>query len=228
VKLRRPAHHVIFDLDGVLLDTEPLYTQATAAVAARFGRTYDWSVKSECIGRGTLEAAAIIVQALALPLSPAELVHERERILVGLLAAAPPIPGAEAFTRALASRRVPMAIATSTETKLYATKAAPHGGWMAIFDAVVCGDDARVGRPKPAPDIFLAAARDLGAQPADCVVFEDSPFGVQAALAAGMQVIALPDPAMDRARFAGADAIVSGFADLQPDAFGAPGWRSLF
>ncbi|HXJ20564.1 MAG TPA: HAD-IA family hydrolase [Polyangia bacterium] len=221
MNLRRPAHHVIFDLDGVLLDTEPLYTRATGAVAARFGKTYDWSIKGECIGRGTLEAARIIVDALGLPLSPADLVRERELILVQLLAAAPAMPGAEAFTRALASRGVPMAIATSTETRLFATKAAPHRDWLAIFDAVVCGDDARVAHPKPAPDIFLAAARDLRAEPADCVVFEDSPFGVQAALAAGMQVIALPDPAMDRARYSSADAVLTGFAELLPDAFGA-------
>jgi beta-phosphoglucomutase-like phosphatase (HAD superfamily) len=110
-----------------------------------------------------------------------------------------------------------MAIATSTETRLFRTKAAPHREWLSIFGAVVCGDDARVTQPKPAPDIFLAAARDLRAEPADCAVFEDSPFGVQAALAAGMQVIALPDPAMDRARFGGADAVLTGFAELLPD-----------
>lgn len=219
MKLRRPARQVIFDLDGVLLDTEPLYTQATAAVAAKFGKTYDWSVKGECIGRGTLEAAGIIVDALELPLSPAELVRQRDAVLVDLLATARAMPGAETFTRALARRRVPMGIATSTETRLYATKAAAHRDWLSIFDAVVCGDDARVGRPKPAPDIFLAAARDLRADPADCVVFEDSPFGVQAALAAGMQVIALPDPAMDRARYTGADAVLTGFADVPPEAF---------
>ena len=220
MKLRRPARHVIFDLDGVLLDTEPLYTRATAAVAERFGRTYDWSVKGECIGRGTLEAARIIVDALRLPLSPADLVRERELILVELLATAQAMPGAETFTRALARRGVPMAIATSTETRLFATKAAAHREWLSIFDAVVCGDDARVARSKPAPDIFLAAAHDLRAEPADCVVFEDSPFGVQAALAAGMQVIALPDPAMDRARYSSADAVLTGFGELLPDELG--------
>ena len=205
---------MIFDLDGVLLDTEPLYTQATAAVAARFGKRYDWSVKSECIGRGTFEAAAIIIQALQLPLTPAQLVRERDQVLVRLLATAAPMPGAPELTRALAARRVPMAIATSTEGPLFAIKAAPHRDWLAIFAAVVCGDDARVGRPKPAPDIFLAAAADLGAQPAECLVFEDSPFGVEAALAAGMQVVALPDPAMDRARYRNAHVVASGFADL--------------
>lgn len=99
--LSRPVRHAIFDLDGVLLDTEPLYTEATAGVAARFGKVYDWSVKAECIGRGTMEAARTIVEALGLPLSPAELVRERDAILIRLFATARAIPGAEIFTRAL-------------------------------------------------------------------------------------------------------------------------------
>jgi len=217
MKLARRSRFAIFDLDGVLLDTEPLYTEATAQVAARFGKLYDWSVKRDCIGRGTLEAARVIIDALALPLSPEALVLERDRVLVELVARAPAIAGAEAFTRALAARGVPLAIATSTEAPLFAIKAARHRDWLALFRAAVCGDDPRVARSKPAPDIFLAAAQDLGAPPESCVVFEDSPFGVEAAVAAGMQVIALPDPAMDRARYAGAHAIVAGFADLTID-----------
>ena len=220
MKLARRPSCANFDLDGVLLDTEPLYTQATAAVAARFGKVYDWSVKRDCIGRGTLEAARIIVEALGLPLPPEALVHERERVLIELVARAPAIAGAEAFTRALAARGVPLAIATSTEAPLFAIKAAPHRGWLAMFGAAVCGDDPRVARPKPAPDIFLAAADDLGVPPASCLVFEDSPFGVDAARAAGMPVIALPDPAMDRARYTRADAVVTGFADLTPELLG--------
>jgi pseudouridine-5'-monophosphatase len=220
MKLARRSRFAIFDLDGVLLDTEPLYTEATAQVAARFGKVYDWSVKRDCIGRGTLEAARVIIDALALPLSPEALVLERDRVLVELVARAPAIAGAEAFTRALAARGVPLAIATSTEAPLYAIKAARHRDWLALFRAAVCGDDPRVARSKPAPDIFLAAAQDLGAPPETCVVFEDSPFGVEAAVAAGMQVIALPDPAMDRARYAGAHAVVAGFADLTIEQLG--------
>ena len=218
--LTRRPRFAIFDLDGVLLDTEPLYTEANAQVAARFGKVYDWSVKRDCIGRGALDAARIIVDALALPLSPAALLQEREQILKVLVARAPAMRGAEAFTRALAARGVPLAIATSTEAPLFAIKTARHRDWLAIFGAAVCGDDPRVARPKPAPDIFLAAARDLGAPPESCLVFEDSPFGVEAARAAGMQVIALPDPAMDRARYAHADAVLSGFGDLTPDLLG--------
>jgi pseudouridine-5'-monophosphatase len=220
VKLTRRPRCAIFDLDGVLLDTEPLYTEATAQVAARFGKVYDWSVKRDCIGRGTLEAARIIIEALALPLGPEALVGERDRLLVELVAAAPAIAGAEAFTRALAGRGVPLAIATSTEAPLYAIKTAPHRAWLEIFGAAVCGDDPRVVRPKPAPDIFLAAAQELGVPPESCLVFEDSPFGVEAARAAGMQVIALPDAAMDRARYARADAVVAGFAELTVDGLG--------
>jgi len=220
MKLARRPRYAIFDLDGVLLDTEPLYTQATAHVAARFGKVYDWSVKRDCIGRGTLEAARIIVEALGLPLAPDRLVQERDVLLTDLVARAPALPGAEAFTRALAGRGVPLAIATSTESPLYAIKAAAHRSWLAIFAAAVCGDDPRVARPKPAPDIFLAAAATLGAAPESCLVFEDSPFGVEAACAAGMQVIALPDPAMDLGRYARADAVVTGFADLTLELLG--------
>ena len=90
-------------------------------------------------------------------------------------------------------------------------KTRQHRAWMSLFAAVVCGDDPRVKRGKPAPDIFLAAARDLGADPETCLVFEDSPFGVRAALAAGMQVVAMPDPNMDRARYADAHLVVDGF-----------------
>jgi pseudouridine-5'-monophosphatase len=205
---------VIFDLDGVLLDTEPLYTDAIAAVAERHGRVYDWSIKSQCIGRGTEEAAQIIVDALALPLSAMELVRLRDEKLVPLLAGVAPMPGAMAFTHALAARGIPMAIATSSPSALFAIKAASHSDWLGLFAVTVCGDDPRVGRGKPAPDIFLAAASSLRVKPSECVVFEDSPFGVDGALRAGMQAIAMPDLAMDRTRYAGAAFVVSGFAEV--------------
>lgn len=215
VNLPRPFTHVIFDLDGVLLDTEPLYTKAIAGVAARYGKTYDWSIKSQCIGRGTLEAAQVIVDMLGLPLAPLALVEERDRTLLGLLANADAMPGAPAFTKALAARGLPMAIATSSESAIFAVKARRHRAWLDTFAAIICGDDPRVARPKPAPDIFLAAAAALGAAPRSCVVFEDSPYGVAGALAADMQVVAMPDPAMDRSRYAGAHAIVTSFDELE-------------
>jgi pseudouridine-5'-monophosphatase len=220
MRLPRRPRCAIFDLDGVLLDTEPLYTEAIARVAARFDKTYDWSLKRHCIGRGTMDAASIIVKGLDLPLSPEELVRERDLLLAPRVALAPAMRGAEAFTRGLAARGVPLGIATSTEAPLFAVKTTAHRDWLAIFGAIVCGDDPRVVRSKPAPDIFLAAAQELGASPDTCLVVEDSPFGVEAALAAGMLVVAMPDPAMDRARYQSAHAVVTGFAELSVDALG--------
>ena len=213
MRLSRPITSVIFDLDGVLLDTEPLYSDAIAEVTARHGKVYDWSIKSQCIGRDTEESSRIIVDALGLPLSPAELVRLRDLKLVPLLADVAPMPGAVAFTRALASRGTPVAIATSTPYDLFVIKTASHSAWLGSFPAV-CGDDPRVARGKPAPDIFLAAAASLGVPPSECVVFDDSPFGVEGALRAGMQAVAMPDSAMDRARYAGATLVVSSFADV--------------
>jgi pseudouridine-5'-monophosphatase len=126
------------------------------------------------------------------------------------------MPGAERFVRAVRERGLPMAVATSSERNLYDLKVRPHG-WFSLFDAVVCGDDPRVGARKPAPDIFLVAARDLGASPEGCVVFEDSVAGVEAALAAGMRVVALPDPAMDRAGYAVSHHIIGSWNEATLD-----------
>lgn len=202
----RPTH-VIFDLDGVLLDTEPLYTRATQDVIDEFGVVFDWSVKSGMIGQSDLEGARHLVRSLSIPLEPEEYLRRRAPILDRLFESAEEMPGARSLVARLAERGVPLAVATSSARAQFRTKTARHD-WFGMFHAVVCGDDPRVARPKPAPDIFLVAARELGAEPARCVVFEDSRSGVAAALAAGMQVIALPDAAVDAADFSAASLVI--------------------
>jgi pseudouridine-5'-monophosphatase len=115
---------------------------------------------------------------------------------------------------------VPQAVATSSEKKLFELKISRHRGWFSIFAAAVTGDDPRVAAGKPAPDIFLVAARELGVDPKACVVFEDSPAGLESARAASMQVVAVPDPAMARSRFADADLVIEDFRDLLPEHLG--------
>ena len=211
---RRPAA-VIYDLDGVLLDTEPFYTQVTQEIVGRYGKIFDWSIKSQMIGRPSLESARTLVTALELPIAPEEYLRERAVRLEALFRESPPMRGAEHFTRAIAADGLPQAVATSSERRLFDLKTLRHQRWFAIFRAVVTGDDPRVHSGKPAPDIFLRAAEDLGVVPASCLVFEDAPAGVAAAKSAGMQVVALPDRGMDLSRYDDADLVVETFDDVQ-------------
>jgi HAD superfamily hydrolase (TIGR01509 family) len=212
--IERSPRCFIFDLDGVLLDTEPFYTEVTQAIVAEYGKTFDWSVKQHMIGRHALDAARYLVDALDLPITAENYLERRVTLLEERFVRSPAKPGAEAFTRKAAAAGVPMAIATSSERRQFEMKSTLHREWFSLFGCTVTGDDPRVARGKPAPDIFLQAAEDLGAVPAECLVFEDAPSGVAAACAAGMQVVALPDPAMDRAKYEAADLIVAGFEDL--------------
>ncbi len=210
---------VLFDLDGVLLDSEPLYTEATQAVVSRFGKCFDWSVKCEIIGRSSLEGAVYTIEALSLPLSPEEYLAERAVHLDRLFANVPLMPGAADLVGRLVELGVPIAVATSSTRALFLQKTAPHG-WFSRFDAVVCGDDPRVRALKPAPDIFLVAASELGVAPERCLVIEDSLAGVAAARAAGARVVAVPDPNVDARRYTEATRVLGSLAELDLAEFG--------
>jgi len=209
-----PASHVIFDLDGTLLDTEPLYTRATEQVLARFDKTYSWELKRKMMGGRALQSARTLVDALSLPLTPAQYVALREPLVLELCAEASEMPGAAALIESLAARGIPMALGTSSDRHLCDVKLAGRS-WANELRVIVCGDDSEVKRSKPAPDMFIETARQLGADPATTVVFEDSPAGVAAGVAAGMRVVAVPDPRVSPDELVGAAVIVGSL-----DAFG--------
>ncbi|HKO49246.1 MAG TPA: HAD-IA family hydrolase [Polyangiaceae bacterium] len=206
--------HLIFDLDGVLLDTEKLYTEATQCVVGEYGKTFDWALKSQMMGRHEREAAELLVKTLELPISAEEYRRRSAPIAEGLFRTASELPGAEAFVAKLAERGHTLAVGTSSTRRLYDLKTS-HLPWFRLFSAVVSGDHPEVRALKPAPDIFLAAARAIAGEPARCLVIEDSPAGVLAARAAGMSVVAIPDAALSDERFAEAQLIVRSYAELR-------------
>jgi pseudouridine-5'-monophosphatase len=216
VKVQRAPQALIYDLDGVLLDTEPFYTQVTREIVVQYGKIFDWSIKSNMIGRPSLESAQYLIDALELPMTPEDYLSRRSARLEELFRESPSRPGAERFTHEMALRGAIQGVATSSEKRLFEIKIIRHRAWFAMFRAVVTGDDPRVRRGKPAPDIFLRTAEDLGVEPRSCIVFEDAPSGVEAALAAGMQVIAIPDPAMDHARYKDVTWLVDSFDEISP------------
>lgn len=208
-----PPTHVIFDLDGTLVDTEPLYTLAAERIVARFGKVFDFGIKRQIMGGGPLAGARFVVEHLGLPLTPEQYLAEREVILAEACKTARAMPGAIRLIDALHARGIPLAIGTSSERELCLLKLAaqPFGG---RFRTIVCSDDPGVTSAKPAPDIFLAAARGLGAAPEGCLVFEDTPKGVAAARAAGMEVIAVIDPTMTGEDFTGALRVVNSLEQI--------------
>ncbi len=220
MRLVRPVRSVIFDLDGVLLDTEILYTEITREIVGRFGKTFDWSLKRHMVGRPAIDSARYLVEALALPIRPEDYLREREAELERRVPSAGAMPGARELTEALRRRGASLAVATSSSRRLFELKTSRHGEWFRdAFAAIVTGDDPRVKAGKPAPDIFLRAAADLGREAAECAVVEDAPAGVAAARAAGMQVVAVPYPGMDREPLAEADLLATSLAELDAETF---------
>jgi pseudouridine-5'-monophosphatase len=201
-------------MDGVLLDTEPLYTIAYDRLLLPHGARLDPQTKLEIMGRPALKSAAHVINKFSLPMSPEEFLERRAPILLELFASAPAVPGARAFVERLAQIGLPLGVATSTHRELFALKTREHS-WFSLFKTIVCGDDSEIAHPKPAPDIFLLAARRLDLTAEDCDVFEDSPTGSQAAVASGARVFALVREPTDPALFPGVHQIVSSYDAVQ-------------
>jgi HAD superfamily hydrolase (TIGR01509 family) len=194
-----PPAACLFDLDGLLLDTEPLHALAWQAAAARFGLELDASALLQLRGRRRLDCAQAVlgwIAAAGLPCpDPQALLAIRQPIAERLLIQAPAIDGAEALVRRCHQHGVPMALATSSSAASVALKGAAHP-WLKLITIRVHGDDPDLRAGKPAPDVFELAAARLGVAPQVCWAFEDSLAGARAAAAAGCRVHVLNNPAV--------------------------------
>lgn len=209
-----PVAAVVFDLDGVLANSEVWWHEVRDDLAAAHGRRLGAVDHEDCVGLGSAAWSSLLAERLGLPLSAAEIQHA----VVGALVAryrqrpAPMIPGAIPAARALADGRA-VAIASGSHPAIIAAAMAA----LAIedlVDVVVSADEVAVG--KPAPDVYLLAARRLGVEPARAVAIEDSRNGVLAARSAGMRVVLVPNARIPPAAGAreAADLVVDHLSEL--------------
>lgn len=182
---------VIFDLDGTLVDSEPNYYEAGRRTLAEHGvPDFSWTEHEGYVGISTLETVTAWKARYGLRASVEELLAAKNRRYLELARAGTrAYPEMRKFVELLASDGIPMAVASGSSRE--AIEAVLAGtGMDAHLRTVVSAEEVAQG--KPAPDVFLEAARRLGAEPTDCVVLEDAAPGVAAAHAAGMRCIAIP------------------------------------
>ena len=187
----------LFDLDGLLLDTEPLHGQAWAEAVGRFGGSASSELLLRLRGRNKFDNASGLIEALQLPVSVEELLAVQQPLARAKVRQAQAMPGAEWLVQRLQSAAVPIAIATSSGREAVEIKLAPHR-WLQSIAVRVHGDDPEIQQGKPAPDLFIEAARRLDLDPTQCWAFEDSQAGAQAALSAGCRVFVVPAEGLSR------------------------------
>ncbi|MBL8132767.1 MAG: HAD family phosphatase [Anaerolineae bacterium] len=186
-----PIDAVIFDMDGVLVDSEQYWWEARVEFAAERGLQWTMAFQRLAMGRGTVEWAHVMQERLHLDMTLEAIMDDViGRVSDKLAVRFPALPGALEAVHT-AAQDYPVALASGSPTRVIQSVMAITG-LDRVFQTVVYGDD--MARGKPAPDIYLETARRLGVDPAHCLGIEDSGNGVRALHAASMKIIAVPSP----------------------------------
>jgi HAD superfamily hydrolase (TIGR01509 family) len=182
---------IVFDLDGVLVDSEQRWNGAKQALVQETGGRWRDEAPSVMMGMSSHEWAAYLRNELAVPMEVDAISRDVvQRMEAGYRQELPMLPGASEAVRALAARW-PLGLASSANREVIdlVLELADFGD---AFQVTVSSEE--VDRGKPAPDVYLAVARRLGVEPSGCIAVEDSSNGLRSAAAAGMTVIAVPNP----------------------------------
>ena len=208
---------VVFDLDGVLLDSEEIWDRAREELARERGGRWHDQAQRDMMGMSSTEWSRYMADVIGLPEPPEEINREVVRRLTDLYREElPAIPGAREAVERLAARW-PLGLASSSNRELI-DLVLELLGVKHLFAATVSSEE--VARGKPAPDVYLEAARRLGVDPTTAAAVEDSHNGILSAKAAGMRVIAIPNAHFppDEGALAAADVVLASLAELTAEA----------
>jgi len=183
---------IIFDMDGLLVDSEPVWSIAERSLVEKFGGNYDPEIQKQFIGQGTHTFVDSMRQAYGLSCSAEELFETLVQSMVDTYAQQMlPRPGAVEMVDYVVTNNMPRALASSSPRAVVDAIVISQG-WGEIIASRLGGN--QVKHAKPAPDLYLKAAEMIGVPPHLCLALEDSPTGARAAIAAGMVCYAVPDP----------------------------------
>jgi len=223
----KPVTHVLFDVDGLILDTGSLLTKAINEILSEFGKELAMEQRVELMGKRREDMIEDMIKILDLPLTPEELNKKYSNIVEPLYSQAKLLEGAGRLIRHFHALNIPIAVATSSSTSTLAEKTKNHRELFDLFHHVVTGSHPDLKNGKPAPDIFLLCASmfDPAPDPAQCLVFEDAPNGIQAACDSGMQSVMVPHQGLGSQYTLRATQVIHSLIDFKPSDFGLPAFR---
>ena len=202
---------VLFDMDGVIIDSEPLWSKAEQQLLARRNLSYSSQLKAAMMGLDSSEAVGFLIKHYNLQESVGDVVEERNQLIADLFRQfLQPMPYALQLVRSVRAAEIKTGLASSSPKELV-DLALGRLNITGLFDFILSGD--QVARGKPAPDIYLTAARELGVGHENCLVIEDAPHGVAAAKAAGMFCVAISTSASEP-ELGAADRVIRSFREV--------------
>ena len=206
---------VIFDMDGLLIDSEPFWRQSHKTVLAAYGHEVTEDDVRAAAGKRTADQVAIWQERFGFTEPSNEAVTDQivDDVIKAIHTHGKPLAGVNQLIKELHVHNMPLAVASSSSERLI-NVVLDRLGVKDYMQAVHSGENEKRG--KPFPDVFLATARSLGVRPEDCLVFEDSLNGVKAAIAAGMRCIAVPEEPYEAQAFidAQAERIISSLEEI--------------